>query len=65
MPRQVLTDSIWNQLEETIKAYGCHRWKNDRNIMEAILLKLRTGAPCRDTPKELCPLKTAYNRFNR
>jgi hypothetical protein len=33
--------------------------------MEAILWKLRTGAPWRDIPKELCPWKTAYNRFNR
>lgn len=65
MSRQVLTDSIWNQLEETMKAHGCHRWKNDRNVMEAILWKLRTGAPWRDTPTELCPWKTAYNRFNR
>jgi hypothetical protein len=33
--------------------------------MEAILWKLRTGAPWRDIPQELCPWKTAYNRFNR
>src|SRR5688572_30036556 len=33
--------------------------------MEAILWKLRTGAPWRDIPNDLCPWKTAYNRFNR
>jgi hypothetical protein len=33
--------------------------------MEAILWKLRTGAPWRDVPLEFCPWKTAYNRFNR
>lgn len=65
MARQVITDSIWDELEKTLRSYGCHRWKNDRNIMEAILWKLRTGAPWRDIPKELCPWKTAYNRFNR
>lgn len=65
MVRRVITDNIWNQLESTIRSKGCHRWKNDRNIMEAILWKLRTGAPWRDVPKELCPWKTAYNRFNR
>lgn len=61
MAREIITDAIWMELEAT----GCHRWKNDRNIMEAILWKLRTGAPWRDIPKELCVWKTAYNRFNR
>lgn len=65
MVRQVITDVIWNELEATLRKYGCHRWKNDRNIMEAILWKLRTGAPWRDVPQEFCPWKTAYNRFNR
>ena len=65
MTRQVLTDGIWTQLKETMKFHGCHSWSNDRSIMEAILWKLRTGAPWRDIPKELCPWKTAYNRFNR
>jgi len=65
MARQVITDAIWSELEATLRKYGCHRWKNDRNIMEAILWKLRTGAPWRDVPKEFCAWKTAYNRFNR
>jgi len=65
MVRQVITDAIWNELETTLRKYGCHRWKNDRSIMEAILWKLRTGAPWRDISQEFCPWKTAYNRFNR
>ena len=65
MPRTVLTERIWQQLEATMRTKGCHCWDNDRNIMEAILWKLRTGAPWRDVPPELCPWKTAYNRFNR
>lgn len=65
MTRYVLTDDIWEQLQVTMKAKGCHRWSNDRNVMEAILWKLRTGAPWRDVPSEFCPWKTAYNRFNR
>ncbi|MBL0319530.1 MAG: IS5 family transposase [Alphaproteobacteria bacterium] len=65
MVRQFLSDSIWEQLQRTMKAKGCHRWKNDRAVMEAILWKLRTGAPWRDVPEEFCPWKTAYNRFNR
>lgn len=65
MVRYVLSDPIWTQLQATMKAKGCHRWPNDRAIMEAILWKLRTGAPWRDVPSEFCPWKTAYNRFNR
>lgn len=65
MVRQVLTDEIWAQIEKTMSWFGCHRWSNDRNVMEAILWKLRTGAPWRDIPENLCPWKTAYNRFNR
>ena len=65
MARRALSDPIWEQLQATMKAKGCHRWSNDRQVMEAILWKLRTGAPWRDTPREFCPWKTAYNRFNR
>ncbi len=65
MVRRVITDRIWQQLEKTLRSKGCHRWKNDRNVMEAILWKLRTGAPWRDVPREFGLWKTAYNRFNR
>ena len=65
MVRRVLTDEIWDQLQATLRSKGCHRWVNDREVMEAILWKLRTGGPWRDVPEEFCPWKTAYNRFNR
>ncbi|MCV6686755.1 IS5 family transposase [Neisseria meningitidis] len=65
MARTAITDNIWEQLQTTMKAHGCHQWKNDRTVMEAILWKLRTGAPWRDIPIELGSWKTAYNRFNR
>ena len=65
MPRSILTDTLWESLQQTMKKHGCHRWKNDRNIIEAILWKLRTGSPWRDIPPEFCRWKTAYNRFNR
>ncbi len=65
MTRKILTDEIWDNIQETMSFYGCYRSKNNRAIMEAILWKLRTGAPWRDVPANLCPWKTAYNRFNR
>lgn len=36
MAREVITDAIWAELAATLRKYGCHRWKNDRAIMEAI-----------------------------
>ncbi|WP_416202805.1 IS5 family transposase [Acinetobacter sp. TGL-Y2] len=65
MSRRVITDEIWNQIQQTMQFYGCYRSRNSKNIMEAILWKLRTGAPWRDVPEDLCPWQTAYNRFNR
>ena len=65
MVRQALTDNLWEQLQVTMAQHGCYRKDKNRDVMEAILWKLRTGAPWRDIPEELCPWKTAYNRFNR
>ena len=65
MARTLLTDDIWQQIQDTMRLHGCYRSKNSRNIMEAILWKLRTGATWCDIPQEFCPWQTAYNRFNR
>ena len=65
MVRRGLNDFLWQQLQVIMRSKGCKNSKNNRDVMEAILWKLRTGAPWRDVPKELCPWKTAYNRFNR
>jgi len=65
MTRRYITDEIWNQLQQTMAAKGCYDVKNSREVMEAILWKLRTGAPWRDVPTEFCPWQTAFNRFNR
>ena len=65
MARKALTDSLWEQLQVTMAQHGCYQQEKNHEVMEAILWKLRTGAPWRDIPRELCPWKTAYNRFNR
>ncbi|PWK14100.1 putative transposase of IS4/5 family DUF4096 [Psychrobacter immobilis] len=65
MARTALTDTLWDQLQSTMTQHGCYQTQNSREIMEAILWKLRTGAPWRDIPEELCLWKTAYSRFNR
>ncbi|WP_228706569.1 IS5 family transposase [Psychrobacter sp. Sarcosine-02u-2] len=65
MARTALTDTLWDQLQSTMTQHGCYHTQNSREVMEAILWKLRTGAPWRDIPEELCSWKTAYSRFNR
>ena len=65
MTRRYITDEIWNQLQQTMTSKGCYNVKNSREVMEAIIWKLRTGAPWRDIPAEFCPWQTAFNRFNR
>lgn len=65
MAREVLNDTQWNEVLEVMKSKGCYNTKNTRKVMEAIIWKLRTGAPWRDIPQELCSWKTAFNRFNR
>jgi len=65
MNRRVLTDEIWSQLLTVMESKGCYDSKNAREIMEAILWKLRVGGPWRDIPEEFCPWQTAFDRFNR
>lgn len=48
-----------------MRLHGCYYSNNSRNIIEAILWKLPTGATWRDIPQEFCPWQTAYNHFNR
>ncbi|MFZ6844111.1 transposase [Undibacterium sp. RuTC16W] len=42
-------------MEPALRAQGCHHWKNDREVMEAILWTLRTGAPWWDIQTDFCP----------
>ncbi|MBE8214957.1 MAG: transposase, partial [Endozoicomonadaceae bacterium] len=59
MIRDFLTDILWKTLQIIMKKNQCHRWKNDRNVISAILWKLYTGSPWRDIPSKFCPWKTA------
>ena len=65
MARTALNDDMWQQLRAIMREKGCKIHSNSRNVMEAIIWKLRVGAPWRDIPEELCPWQTAFNKFNR
>lgn len=41
------------------------RWRDHRQVIEAVFWQLRTGAPWRDLPVEYGPWQTAYERFLR
>lgn len=41
------------------------RWRDHRQVIDAILWKLRTGAPWRDLPERYGPWKTAHERLRR
>ena len=45
MARTILNDGMWEQLHKTLKSKGCYDSKTNRDVMEAILWRLRTGAP--------------------
>ncbi|TCB50460.1 hypothetical protein E0H80_09220 [Acinetobacter sp. ANC 4779] len=65
MTRRILTDDTWLQTQETMEFYGWYRSRNSKNIIEAMLRKLRISATWRYIPENLCPRQMAYNRFNR
>ena len=65
--RGELTDTAWAQIEPLLPG-GRGRggqWRDHRQVINAILWKLRTGAPWRDLPERYGPWKTAHERLRR
>lgn len=65
--RGELTDAAWGQIGPLLPANGRRgqQWSDHRAVINAILWKLRTGAPWRDLPERYGPRRTAYSRFVR
>jgi transposase len=67
----MLTESIWIKINSILKKlnfdkFNVHLYQgNIRIFIEAVLWKLRTGAPWRDLPSEFGPYSSIFNRFNR
>jgi len=59
------SDKLWRHLEHTLPCLHVGRpGKNNRNFIEAVYFRFRTGIPWRDLPPNFGPWKTIYNRFN-
>jgi transposase len=67
--RLLLTDEIWERLEAIIKkvksAAGAPPETSDRQFVEAILYRARTGIPWRDLPACFGAWDAVYQRFRR
>lgn len=67
MPRHALTDEQWELIADLFpprKATG-RKPRDPREIMDAILWVLRTGAPWRDLPERFGPWQTAWDLFDK
>ncbi|WP_344017206.1 IS5 family transposase [Pseudonocardia xinjiangensis] len=67
--RQVLSDEAWAWLEPLLPDRAPRRggrWRDHRQVIEAIAWKYRTGAAWPEIPVErFGPWQTAYERLNR
>jgi transposase len=65
--RGELTDKAWARIEPLLPPTGRRggRWRDHRQVLNAILWKLRTGAPWRDLPERYGPWKTAHERLRK
>ena len=59
--RGELTDAAWGRLAPQLPKNGRRgkQWRDHRTVINAILWKLRTGAPWRDLPERYGPWRTA------
>jgi len=62
--RHALTDAQWKLLSAVLpRRRGPAPKLGDRLFVDAVLYRLKTGAPWRDLPTRFGPWKTVYNRF--
>lgn len=65
MARAMISDTRWTLLFGALATLGIRATPGLRKRLEAILWRMRTGAPWRDLPEFLGPWSSAYNQFNR
>jgi putative transposase len=66
--RCVVSDEAWAWLAPQLPSSAGHRggrWRDHRQVIEAIAWKYRTGSPWRELPEQFGPWQTAYERLTR
>jgi transposase len=65
--RRVLTDAMWAELEPLLPDRTPQRggrWRDHREVVEAIIWRFRAGASWRDLPADFPPFTTVWERFD-
>ena len=66
--RCVVSDKAWAWMEPLLPSSAGRRggrWRDHRQVIEAIAWKYRTGSPWREVPESFGPWQTAYERLTR
>ena len=65
MHRHALTDEQWDRLRALVpkRRQGPRSKIGDREFINAVLYRAKTGVPWRDLPERFGPWKSIYNRF--
>src|SRR3954454_30009 len=64
----VLSDEAWARIEPLLPSSQGKRggrWREHRQVVEAVVSRYRTGSPWRDLPEEFGPWQTAWERHDR
>jgi transposase len=66
MHRHALSDEQWKRLRKLLPRArrGPKSSLGDRQFIDAVLYRAKTGVPWRDLPERFGPWKTVYNRFS-
>lgn len=66
MHRHALSDEQWERLQSVLpkQQRGPISKFGDRQFIDAVLYRGKTGIPWRDLPERFGPWKSVYNRFN-
>ena len=66
MRRHELSDAEWKRIEELLPTQpGPRSKRGDREFVNAVIWRVRTGVPWRDLPERFGAWQTIYNRFSR
>jgi transposase len=64
----VLSDGVWARIEPLLPSTRGRRggrWRDHRQVIEAVAWRYRTGSPWRDLPAEFGPFQTVWKRHDR